>query len=127
LFPQEIVYSIFDVTSGSIYTHMIYDGLLSRTRLRNRLAEASEFDVVLPSQSLSHISHPHTPEGKQSSEASEVGVHGAVCHVTITDFSPATRIVSESLADPSGIGKDAKSEYESEPVGKPTAGYDLPL
>jgi hypothetical protein len=35
---------------------MIYDGLLSRTQLRNRLAEASELDVVLPLpvRSLTH-------------------------------------------------------------------------
>lgn len=49
--------------------------------------------------------------------------------MTITDSSPATRIASESLVDldPSGIDKEAKSEFESEPVGKPAAGYDLPL
>ena len=67
LFPQKTVYSVFDVTSGSIYTHvgicylssrtsyshregvqMIYDGLLSRTRLRSRLAEQTEFEVGPP-------------------------------------------------------------------------------
>jgi hypothetical protein len=36
---------------------MIYDGLLSRTRLRNRLAEASELDVVLPWQ-VRPLTHP---------------------------------------------------------------------
>jgi hypothetical protein len=29
---------------------MIYDGLLSRTRLRERMAERSQFDVGFPSQ-----------------------------------------------------------------------------
>ncbi|KAH9957471.1 hypothetical protein BGW80DRAFT_1345862 [Lactifluus volemus] len=49
LLPQFAIYSIFDTTSGSIYTHMIYDGLLSRGRLRGRMAELSR-DV--PSQGV---------------------------------------------------------------------------
>ncbi|KAI0252496.1 hypothetical protein BJV78DRAFT_339550 [Lactifluus subvellereus] len=44
LLSHSTVYSFFDMTSGPIYTHMFYDGLLSRTRLRERLAGPSLFD-----------------------------------------------------------------------------------
>jgi hypothetical protein len=78
LFPRKTVYTVFDVTSGSIYTHvgvcslrvehciltrrcqMIYDGLLSRTRLRNHLAEQTELEVWLSSQVCSPI-YPQAP------------------------------------------------------------------
>jgi len=69
LLPDNTVYTVFDATSGLIYTHvsdrlfraswhiftggrvqMIYDGLLSRPKLRTRLSERSELEVGLPSQ-----------------------------------------------------------------------------
>ena len=69
LLPKRDIYTLFDMTSGLIYTHvsdcfiqarchiftqkgvqMIYDGLLSRPRLRTRLAERSQLEVGLPSQ-----------------------------------------------------------------------------
>ena len=69
LWPKWTIHTIFDMTSGLIYTHvgsrslqgvsraqknypsqMIFDGLLSRTRLRNRLAERSELELGFPSQ-----------------------------------------------------------------------------
>ncbi|KAH9995875.1 hypothetical protein BJV74DRAFT_883786 [Russula compacta] len=72
LLPKLDVYTVFDMTSGLIYTHkgvqMIYDGLLSRPRLRTRLAERSQLEVGLPSQSLSHPSTVHNFEGKRLSE-----------------------------------------------------------
>ncbi|KAI0249283.1 hypothetical protein BJV78DRAFT_1228382 [Lactifluus subvellereus] len=105
LLPRSTVYTLFDMTSGSIYTHMIYDGLLSRPKLRERLAERSLFD--LPSQSFSHtrssgLSRPHV----------------AVSRVTVTDFKTAAQNASSS----SGTGND----LECGPVGKSAAGYDIP-
>jgi len=50
LLPQITVYTVFDMTCGSIYVHMIYDGLLSRPRLRSRLADRNQLEMGLPSQ-----------------------------------------------------------------------------
>ncbi|KAH9981593.1 hypothetical protein BJV74DRAFT_81576 [Russula compacta] len=56
LLPRYTVYALFDMTTGSIYTHMIYDTLLSRTRLRDRLAKSSHLDIAFPSiQSRSQV------------------------------------------------------------------------
>jgi len=33
-----LVYRVFDITSGSVYTHAIFDTLISRTQLRDRMA-----------------------------------------------------------------------------------------
>ncbi|KAI0301482.1 hypothetical protein BC826DRAFT_569172 [Russula brevipes] len=60
---RAVIYEIFDLTVGSIYTHMIFDTLLSRVRLRERLAaESSPFEFVLSTQGrcrLTWTSAPH--------------------------------------------------------------------
>ena len=119
---------------------MIFDGLLSRTRLRDRLAERSELEVGFPSQvrystslrvglciesndlvsrpqSNSHSLPSQTHDGKRTSAAA----HGAVSVVTMADFRTGTQITEEL----SGTGKDADSELEGEPSEKPGAGDDL--
>jgi len=118
LLPQWTIYTVFDSTSGSIYTHMIFDGLLSRTRLRGRLAERSELEVGFPSQSNSHsLPTSQAYEGKRRSAA----VHGAVSLVTMAEFRTGTQITEDLLNNE----KDANSELEGEPSKKPGAGYDL--
>ncbi|KAH9976867.1 hypothetical protein BGW80DRAFT_884476 [Lactifluus volemus] len=57
LLPKYTFYVLLDTTSGSIYTYMIYDGLLSRPRLRGQMAERSQLE--LPSQDRGiKSSHP---------------------------------------------------------------------
>ena len=53
-------------------------------------------------------------------------MQGAVSLVTTADFATA----SQDTSDPPGNDKelkDANSELEGEPAGKPGAGYDLPV
>jgi len=119
LLPRRTIFTIFNATSGPIYTHMIFDGLLSRSRLRSRLAERSELEIGLPSQSVFDTSQTRTLEGKRSSGVAQV--HGTVSLVTMADFRTGTQHTS----DPSGSGKDANSELEGEAASKPEAGYDL--
>jgi len=122
LLPQSTVYTVFDMTCGSIYVHMIYDGLLSRPRLRSRLAERSQLEMELPSQFFSTISratHLHTSEGKRSSGA--VRTHGTVSFVIPMDLGAATRNASE----PCDVGEDHNPEFESEPPVKSEEGYGL--
>ncbi|SRR5260221_5339172 len=121
---------------------MIFDGLLSRTRLRSRLAERSELEVGFPSQvrystslrvgfcieSNDLVSHPQSTnshslpssrayEGKRTSAA----VHGAVSLVTMADFRTGTQITEDLPSNE----KDANSDLEGEPSEKPGAGDDL--
>ncbi|KAI0301397.1 hypothetical protein BC826DRAFT_989245 [Russula brevipes] len=85
LLPRSTVYTIFDATSGSIYTHMIYDGLLSRPILRSRMADPSRLEVGLPSQSLSHTSHSISLGGKRPPSATRT--HGTVSVMMMTEFN----------------------------------------
>ena len=119
---------------------MIFDGLLSRPRLRSRLAEPSELEVGFPPQvrystslrvglcielndlgsrpqSNSHSLPSQTYEGKRTSAAA----HGAVSVVTMADFGTGTQIIE----DLSGNGTDADSKLEDGPSGKPGGGDDL--
>ncbi|KAH9956345.1 hypothetical protein BC827DRAFT_1232195 [Russula dissimulans] len=105
LLPRITVYTIFNATSGSIYTHMIYDGLLSRSKLRTRLADQSYPEIGGLSQSLSHISHVHALEGKQT-PGMDRG-NGAVSSVTMNR-------VTEIISDPTTVGEDANSDFEME-------------
>lgn len=68
LLPKYTIYALFDMTSGSIYTHvsgslpwnpslftrtrfkMLFDTLLSRAKLRERIAERNNFEMWSPSQ-----------------------------------------------------------------------------
>lgn len=117
LLPKWTIYTIFDLTSGSIYTHMIFDGLLSRTRLRGQMAERTELGVAFPSQTNSNSSPSQNYERKRTSAAA----HGAVSLVTMADFRTGTQITE----DLSGNEKDTNSEFEGEPSRKPGAGDDL--
>jgi len=51
------IYEMFDMTVGSIYTHVIFDTLLSRVRLREHLAEGGPVDLMtsLQVQDLVHL------------------------------------------------------------------------
>ncbi|KAI0251536.1 hypothetical protein BJV78DRAFT_1210478 [Lactifluus subvellereus] len=118
LLPQSTINTLFEMTSGSIYTHMIYDGLLSRTRLHKRLAERSVFE--LSSQSFSH-----TLEGKRSSGLTRS--HVAVSRVTVTEsYTDVTnlRTTIQNVSSSSGIGNNLECGPAS--VGKSAAGYEFP-
>jgi len=108
LLPRSTVFTIFDATSGSIYTHMIYDGLLSRPILRSRMADPSRLEVGLPSQSLSHTSHSISLGGKRSPSASRT--HGTVSVMMMTEFNTTQN--GEEAFD---INKDPHSHVASEP------------
>jgi hypothetical protein len=124
---------------------MIFDGLLSRTRLRKNMGSRSELEVGFPTQvqystclpvlvctksnqcpqSLTHSSPSRTLEGKRSSGLARAH-GGAVSLVTMADFATATRLTcdgSGTVKDP----KDVNSELEGEPTGKPGVRYDLPV
>ncbi|KAI0301412.1 hypothetical protein BC826DRAFT_1102006 [Russula brevipes] len=124
LLPQITVYTVFDMTCGSIYVHMIYDGLLSRPRLRSRLADRSQLEMGLPtqfSQSVSRASHLHTSEGKRLSGAART--HATVSFMIPMDLGTATQNTSE----PSEVDRDRNLEFESEPPVKSEEGYGLSI
>ncbi|KAI0250855.1 hypothetical protein BJV78DRAFT_523801 [Lactifluus subvellereus] len=45
LLPSAAAYKIFDATAGPMYTHVIYDTLLSRVRLRERMDKTSDIEI----------------------------------------------------------------------------------
>lgn len=121
---------------------MIYDGLLSRTRLRERLAERSQFDVGFPSQVqylacvisrvmlnemiAAHIkSLSQSLDGKRLSSArrTQHGTQVMVSRVTMTDFRTTSQGITSSQ---SGVSKDNSSDVESAPAGKSDIGYEFP-
>jgi len=61
------IYEIFDMTVGSIYTHVIFDTLLSRVRLRERLAEGGPVDLMTSLQL-----HPDTFQEQGTSPVTKV-------------------------------------------------------
>ncbi|KAH9981594.1 hypothetical protein BJV74DRAFT_81984 [Russula compacta] len=70
LLPKSAIYLVFDLTAGSVYMHVIYDTLLSRIQLRERLAEGNlGLRSGLPTQS-----HTLALEGKRTSEVLYGGV-----------------------------------------------------
>jgi len=48
LMPSRSAYVLFDTTVGPMYTHVIYDTLLSRIRLRERMAKTSNIEIMFP-------------------------------------------------------------------------------
>ncbi|KAF8495957.1 hypothetical protein F5888DRAFT_1707883 [Russula emetica] len=84
------LYSIFEITSGTVYTHAIFDTLISRTQLRDRMAATTAYvDLGYPStQSQSSGRFPS--------------------HVIVSSLSPAPQSNSDSepgttLADKNDI------------------------
>ncbi|KAH9973213.1 hypothetical protein BGW80DRAFT_257233 [Lactifluus volemus] len=46
LLPKTAAYRIFDMTVGAMYTHVIFDTLLSRIQLRKRMAESTHVEIA---------------------------------------------------------------------------------
>ncbi|KAI0298358.1 hypothetical protein B0F90DRAFT_1733204 [Multifurca ochricompacta] len=115
LLPGSTVFVIFDMTSGSIYTHMIYDTLLSRKQWRERMGEQGDAESRFPTES-----HPHTFE--ENRVVRVVGVrNGAVSFMTMTDSTSPQN--GERFT---GNVKDDNSEFECAPVDKSATGYEFP-
>jgi len=53
-------------------------------------------------------------------------VHGAVSLVTMADFATATKVISDTSGN-DNEPKDANSELEGEPIGRPGVGFNLPV
>jgi len=55
LLPQNSTYRIFDITSGTVYTQAMFEGLLSRRRLRKHMFPSTYLDLGIDTQQ-SHVS-----------------------------------------------------------------------
>ncbi|KAH9981355.1 hypothetical protein BGW80DRAFT_328814 [Lactifluus volemus] len=107
--PNFGMYALLDATSGLIYTHMIYDGLLSRPRLRGRIATSgrSGIGISLPSQSI-HLQSLSSPQAgrKASLEAPQLDEqgHGAVPFVNLDtrDSTPGILINRDDIFERKG-------------------------
>jgi len=60
--PKMAAYRIIDLTSGTVYTHAIFDTLISRVQLRERMAAPTTHGMGWTTQDrLSRSSRPHDP------------------------------------------------------------------
>jgi len=101
LMPKYDIYTFFDATSGSVYTHVIFDTLLSRIRLRERMAASSHLEMGVPrvSQLRSHKS-----EGQQGSFEIPLGKSTVVampCRAFATVATNESTLTSAIKADSS--------------------------
>ncbi|KAN0111838.1 hypothetical protein V8E52_008044 [Russula decolorans] len=79
---EVVLYSVFEITSGTVYTHAIFDTLISRTQLRDRMAVTSAYiDLGYPStQSQAsgrlpgHVIVSNLSPAQQSNSDSEAGI-----------------------------------------------------
>jgi len=79
-----VIYSVFDITSGSVYTHAIFDTLISRTHLRDRMATTSaHVDLGYPTNSSQSRSSGRFPSHVIVSNLSQSAQRNS-------DFEPGT-------------------------------------
>ncbi|KAI0253231.1 hypothetical protein BJV78DRAFT_221913 [Lactifluus subvellereus] len=116
LLPSAAAYRIFDVTVGPIYTHVIYDTLLFRVRLRERMAKTSDIEIMFSPES------PKKPDINGGQRGSSVSnePNDAVSVTTTLNLSSAT-------ADTPRLGgtfEHDDSETTSAPVGLTAAHFE---
>ncbi|KAI0251500.1 hypothetical protein BJV78DRAFT_1210104 [Lactifluus subvellereus] len=118
LMPKYVIYAFFDLTLGTIYTHAIYDTLLSRRRLRQRLAEQSHLEMGLPIQSppISRIF-----EGKSVIGVPNLSLGGNVSITTMAQGGFETLNASNSSA---ATGEE-NLDIECAPVGQAGVRYEV--
>jgi len=92
LLPRHPVFALFEVTVGAIYTHMIFDSLLSRTRLHERMDEETDFEMEFPSQLRDDGSRAQQlsfriPTGRMPHLTSSTANMPTLGHVTEDDVS----------------------------------------
>ncbi|KAH9019239.1 hypothetical protein EDB84DRAFT_624041 [Lactarius hengduanensis] len=114
-FPK--VCSLFDVTAGSIYAHVIIDTLQSESRIRFRehMAKRSQCDVVLAAQSPSDTS-------RKGASISPGTAHSNVSVLSMTNLGLGLETTHQSTYR---ISKDNISEVECAPVGQPGVHYEF--
>ncbi|KAF8476312.1 hypothetical protein DFH94DRAFT_855241 [Russula ochroleuca] len=101
-----IVYRFFDITSGTVYAHAIFDTLISRTKLRDRMANTSAFvDFGHSTQSRSSTRFPGT--------------------VIVSNFSGAQLSNSDTNPESTDTNKNDVLELGKLPVEKPDDSYEF--
>jgi len=116
LLPKYTIYALFTVTVGPIYTHMIFDTLLSRTRLRERMNEETVFQIGFRSQLRSG-------ESQAQQESLQIPNRNML--------TMAMPQMASSTADTPTLGHVTEddvtvSELAFMPVGQPGVRYEVP-
>ncbi|KAH9017337.1 hypothetical protein EDB83DRAFT_2528655 [Lactarius deliciosus] len=114
-FPK--ICSLFDMTAGSVYAHVIFDTLQSesRIRLREHTAERSLCDVALAAQSSSDTS-------RKGASVSPGTAHSNSSVLSMTNLGLGLETTHQSTYR---ISKDNISEVECAPVGQPGVHYEF--
>ncbi|KAH9973204.1 hypothetical protein BGW80DRAFT_1308759 [Lactifluus volemus] len=113
MLPRTLAYRFFDMTVGPMYTHVIYDTLLSRTQLRERMSDTHQTDIRFSpqSQEKSNI-HDASPLSK--------GPNGLM-------RSPNSSLTTSHVADlRETLEHDDSEAAECAPIGLPKGQDDLP-
>ncbi|KAI9437997.1 hypothetical protein H4582DRAFT_229086 [Lactarius indigo] len=117
-FPR--VCSLFDMTLGSIYTHVIFDTLQSESRigLRENIAERSQCGMALTAQSPSRT----FDTSRKGASVSPGTTHSNASVLSMANPCPGLETTHHSTYRTS---KDNVSEVECAPVGQPGVHYEF--
>jgi len=100
--PKSAIYTIFDTTTGSLYTHLIYDTLLSRVQLRQHLIETAHTEMGLPT--LLQL-HPRALKGRRASSVFKLSgrtnsiIETANLSSVTTNVSGAQKTVNRDVSE----------------------------
>ncbi|KAI0253234.1 hypothetical protein BJV78DRAFT_221943 [Lactifluus subvellereus] len=119
LLPRTALYVLFDATAGPMYTHVIFDTLLSRVRLRERMANTTHIEIMFSQESQAK-SDIH--EGQRGLSVSN-GPNGAVSVMT----TPNLRLAAVDAPRLRGALEHDDSEIKSAPVGLPMSSHFHPI
>ncbi|KAI0301483.1 hypothetical protein BC826DRAFT_989934 [Russula brevipes] len=119
LMPKYTVFAFFDSTTGSIHTHIIFDTLLARTRLRESMAKGSNFEMASHTATQSQsLQVPRMFEGQRGpSKVLQGGVSVTMSHIAFSESNKSAH---------SGVPEEGNSEFECASFGQAGAHYELP-
>ncbi|KAI0258097.1 hypothetical protein BC834DRAFT_136615 [Gloeopeniophorella convolvens] len=117
-------YTIFNFSAGTIYTYAIYDTLLSRTRLRERLNEPTNFEVAMEikaplsdtEDSKSSYGPRSPPQIPVSSDDAPLSDHPGIVPGIVLTSNHSTISVNTAGT--------ASTEFACAPVGQPGVRYE---
>jgi len=114
--PKYTIYTIFDTTAGSVYTHMVYDTLLSRTRPGGRMTETSKLDMGFPSGSAlrTRKSEGLPPPGSLQVPHRKPSVM----------VMPGLGLSTANAPTLISVTKEVSSDFECAPVGQEGVPYE---
>lgn len=110
------VCSFFEMTAGSIYTHVIFDMLQSRRKLHEHMAERSHTDMALTAQ---------LPSRNFDRKGARVSPGPADSNISVMSTADLDLALETARQSTRRVSRDDVSEIECVPVGQPGVRYEF--